>query len=169
MSWLTPLSELLQTSPPPFVFIEDPHGATPSPELQIQKSSSKSGAFTTITVDAVECYTSRILFSTILNKLASFTPEYDSRGYAECFNVDEAAGGGQKWDSSWDGFIHAFRDTYTAPYAKKDSPEKTHNVAIAIKNSKRLKQSMPELVVPLVRLRELVREPPSPIYIPVKG
>ncbi|KAG8860321.1 hypothetical protein FRB96_003970 [Tulasnella sp. 330] len=164
---LNSLVELLQSSPPAFVFVHNPSDAVPAPDVHIfQSSLSANSTFRSISIDAVECYASRMLYTTIINQLASHIPEYNSKGYAECFSGTDR---GPKWDSSWDGFLEAFRDIYDRMYVEHDGQEKmvgrSQNIALVIKQAKRLKQNLPELFAPLVRFRELAGLPVTVILV----
>ncbi|KAG9002188.1 hypothetical protein FRB94_013193 [Tulasnella sp. JGI-2019a] len=164
--FLNSLIELLAISPPPFIHVHDPSDTIPSPQAHLRQSSLPANSpFKTVSINAVECYTPRILYTTIINQLTSHSPEFDPHGYAECFpGVD----GGSKWDSSWDSFLEAFRDAYDRIYPMEDETLESSsqkNIALVISPAKRLKQNLPDLFVPFIRLRELSGIPVTVILI----
>jgi origin recognition complex subunit 5 len=120
-------------------------------------SSTPSIAFAC--ANGVACFTPRLLYDTILNKLAKYTPVWEAG--SQLWGADS----GQRWNDSVDAFIHGLK-TFVSEFPKnrtssvsgendKDAFEGPR-IVILIERAERLKTSLPDLIVPLTRLSELV-------------
>ena len=142
------LPELLSLGPPPFIHVHDPLN-----HLDYYGLNDKIGSATAlfISIDAIECFSTRILYARIINGLASWTPSWDHG--CECWCDPENGA----WDGSWDAFLQALKSVYKSVLAGKMlRPEEC--VVILIRNAERLEASISNVFVPLTRLSELVRE-----------
>lgn len=173
------VTSLISTYSPPFIYIYDPftprttastlQGALS--ESQIAPSVSKSNiklrcAF----VDPITCFTPRLFYDTVLNALAEWVPDWDEG----CSNWTGPRGAdGERFNESLDAFLHGLhavkrsllldaRDGQLNGKGKRRDVEhwpnsQDYRLVIVIERAERLKESMPDLMVPLTRLAELVR------------
>jgi origin recognition complex subunit 5 len=118
-------------------------------------------------VNAVACFTARLFYDTSFNRLAKWRPRWEDG----CENWPGGTVSGVRYNDSLDGFMHGLRALQTqlsGDEVEMPSPHKgkararLQNVAKAVKmvlvvdRAERLKDSLPELLVPLTRLAELV-------------
>lgn len=170
------LTSLVTAYPPPFIYMHDPmtpHLAAAAIQKALLDLQGTSGlSLRCACVDAILCFNSRLLFDTVLNALAQWTPVWEERS--------ENWGGPSvsqptRFNDSFDAFVHGIRALYgslraAAPRTSvngkakaRDNPaqDQETRLIIFIERAERLKHSMPDLLVPLTRLSELVR----PLYI----
>lgn len=154
-SLVAQMHTLLTTFPPEFIYIHDPvaprQSATALGALLsslAQEDVSRHIRFAQI--NAVACYTPRLLYDTVINSLAEHQPNWTDA----CVNWGSGA---ERWDENFDGFTHGLRAI--CAHAQKEDGESVSStrIVVVIERAERLKEVMPELVVPLTRLRELVR------------
>ena len=154
-SFATLFTDLLTTSPPPFVYIHDV--VTPHITSKIISSAlatfPEKPPFLHAIVNASTCFTARLLYDTIIRKLADWTPTWESG----C-----QLWGDQRWNDNFDGFIHGLKavsversERSTAKTRGKDA-QSTPKIAIVIERAESLKEYLPDLLVPLSRLAESV-------------
>jgi len=126
------IQTLFSTHPPPFVYIYDPVSVrTASTVLE----TSLSGLLH-VHLDAVSCFSQKLLFDNILNSLPGLDPD-------------------ERYNDSWDSFLHGLghhQQRQRRAAGHKDVP-----LVISVEQVDRLK---PDTIVPLSRLRELVLFPP---------
>ncbi|KAI0791547.1 origin recognition complex subunit 5 C-terminus-domain-containing protein [Irpex lacteus] len=168
------LTSLLTTYPPPFIHIHDP--STPhlaAPALTDALASLRASTTSTImlryaAIDAIECFNARIFYDTVLNALAEWEPEWDD-GCRNWTGEDDLAG--QRYNESLDGFLRGLRAVQASVRAsgtqvngkgkgkeREDAgSDEDTRLVILIERAERLKESMPDMLVPLARLRELSR------------
>ena len=183
------ITSLISAYPPPFLYVHDP--ATPritSSSLQnallgLQDTSSTVSYNLNLRcafVDAVTCFTPRIFYDTVINALAGWIPDWNEG----CSNwADSHRPYGQRFNDSLDAFLHGLRavqesfisDSHrpgnlgSSELVNRDSQRakegghRESRLVIVIERAERLKDSMPELLVPLTRLAELVC---SPLLLP---
>lgn len=175
------LTLLLTTYSPPFIYIRDP--STPRLTTCAVKSAVLSASavdqedfsvaqITTAYIDAVTCFTPRLFYDTVLNALADWHLRWEDG----CENWSDTKGvGGQRWNDSLDGFLHGLQAVYSHLGAiekssisdskpnkgKKKKPvqdeiETFKRLVLVIERAERLRDFVPELLVPLTRLAELV-------------
>ena len=128
------MNSLFKTHPPPFIYIN-------SSRRQQLLTQDNPLAF----VDAVACFNHRLFYDSVLNQLANWNVSWNSG----CQNWSGRVLG-QRWNDSFDSFVHGLQE-----FASTTSP--SSNIIIAIDRAERLKVSLPDLIVPLSRLAELVR------------
>lgn len=104
-------------------------------------------------VDAIECFTPRLFYDTVLNAFAKWQPDWDEG----CSNWGGAEGA--RWNESVGTFVQGLQ-ALLADIAGRDGeetdPESACRLVFVIENAERLKGNIPELVIPLTRLAELV-------------
>ena len=156
-SFATLFTDLLTTSPPPFIYIHD----VATPHITSQVLSSLLAAlpddppFLHAIVNASTCFTARLLFDTVIRKLANWTPTWESG----CL-----LWGDQRWNDSFDGLIHALRaisverSKHPATKTRGQSTQSSPKIAIVIERAESLKEYIPDLLVPLSRLAESVSQ-----------
>lgn len=147
--------DLLTTSPPPFIYIHDvstPH-ITSSVVSSVLAALPDNPPFLHAIVNASTCFTARLLYDTVIQRLANWTPTWESG----C-----QLWGDQRWNDNFDGFIHGLRaisvERSKSPTAKTrgQTTQSTPKMAIIIERAERLKEYLPDLLVPLSRLAESV-------------
>ncbi|KAJ3575410.1 hypothetical protein NP233_g1112 [Leucocoprinus birnbaumii] len=137
---------LVSTYPPPFIYIYDPTSPRTTSGVLTQTISGAGNADNNSAVeiyhvhlDAVTCFTSRLLFDTIINSLRGEEPENELP---------------ERWNDSWDSFLHGLRHIETR---KRQESQKGVRFVISIEQAQRLKEKLPDSIVPLSRLNELSR------------
>jgi origin recognition complex subunit 5 len=173
------VTSLVTTYPPPFLYINDP--ATPRIASSMLKALLLGCAKLPLRaspqirfahVNAVACFTARIFYDTVLNAMACWTLKWEDG----CENWSDE-GSGQRWNESIDGFLHGLRAIY-ATMGKEETSQKVNvngkgkekevedgnvhwggdfRMVLVVEKAERLKETLPDLMVPLTRLAELVR------------
>ncbi|KIK67508.1 hypothetical protein GYMLUDRAFT_874867 [Collybiopsis luxurians FD-317 M1] len=147
---------LLQLCPPPFVYINDPI----APKYTIQsllaslkslESSSEPLRLGLVHIDGIACFTPRLLYDSILNGLAGHKPAWED----DCRNWNWS-GDNQEHNigianASLDAFLHSLKGLHKALQGAD------WRFAVIIEKPEKLKERMPDLVVPLTRLAELTQ------------
>lgn len=159
---------LLSTYPPTFLYINDPVSPriTTSTVLAVLDKLSSPTTPTTPNpsfsklfyahVNAVACFTPRLLYDTILNGLMKWEVKWNDG----CGNW--SGGDQQRHNANFDAFLHGLRAVDTALRKEqvqnggRKDPRRNRGV-IVVERAERLKDRLPELLVPLTRLSELVR------------
>ncbi|KAH8103345.1 origin recognition complex subunit 5 C-terminus-domain-containing protein [Cristinia sonorae] len=170
---LSHFTTLITTFPPPFIHINDPN--TPRISAALLRSSLASISVHTsestpriayACLNAVACFTPRLLYDTALNALAGWTPQWEDG----CENWTDDTG--QRFNENVDGFVHGLKAVHSW-YLKhgrnkdeggdgkgkgkaKDSGGIVRLVVL-IERAERLKENVPDMVVPLTRLAELAQ------------
>lgn len=178
---ISQLTTLVTTCPPTFTYVHDPYTTRVTASLvnALLTSLSAVDAKSFVTdndviptiasaqVDAVACFTPRLFFDTTLNRLAKWRPRWND-GCASW------PGGftGVRYNDSLDKFLHGLRvlhaqlnDDKEGPTPDRSAsnargPRNTANIVkmvLVIDRAERIRESLPELLVPLTRLAELVR------------
>jgi origin recognition complex subunit 5 len=145
---LSILSTLLPAAAPPFLYIHDPH----TPRLAgcavrelLASLSASDDAFRATTLDGVACFTPKLLFTRTLDALARHVPMWpDCRSWT--------GPGGERYDESLDSFLHGLRALESQ--VRADNPGADVRMVLFVDHAERV---LPELLVPLARLAELVR------------
>ena len=176
------LITLITTCPPTFTYLHDSQTSRATASLvntlilSLSAIDAKCFASDDATVpiiaaaqvNVVACFSPRLFYDTTFNRLAKWRPRWEDG----CENWPGGAVGGVRYNDSLDGFLHGLRALETQLRGDENemqsSPHKgkgktrAKNVAKAVKmvlvvdRAERLKESLPELLVPLTRLAELV-------------
>lgn len=176
------VTTLVTTYPPPFLYINDP--TTPRIASSVLKALllgcselplSASPQIRFAHVNAVACFTARLFYDTVLNAMARWSIKWEEG----CENWS-GEGGGERWNESIDGFLHGLRAIYAEMSKGKASQNVGGNgkgkqketivdgnihwggdsrMVLVVEKAERLKETLPDLMVPLTRLAELVRCP----------
>ena len=147
----------------------------PSSPSSLFSSSSTIPSFIihSTRIDAVSTFTSRLLFESVINSLAGWDVNWEDGCSNWDPNVDQDEGEQEidpRWNENVDTFIHALRAVHgylcrqhgiTRDKGKKksnqnDSTSENIRLVIVIERTERLRETNPELVVPLTRLAEMV-------------
>ncbi|RXW24911.1 hypothetical protein EST38_g974 [Candolleomyces aberdarensis] len=173
------LSALISNYPPPFVYIHDSSDGLKVDARVITKLLQKPseplqehGPITKVCcgwADAACCFTQRLLFEALIHSLVGHSPDWDEG--CSNWSVDN----GSQWNDNLDSFLQGLREAhiYLSKRFGVDSPgaaqgtnrkgkgkEQQYNgirIVLVVARAERLKESVPELLVSLARLRELVR------------
>ncbi|KAG6879298.1 hypothetical protein C0992_003783 [Termitomyces sp. T32_za158] len=163
------LSTLIATFPPPFIYIND----TTCPRItssivaslldKIESTDpgpSKRVHFAK--VNAVACFTARLLYDSVLNALAKRSPDWNDGRMNRSLE-----GNTQRFNESFDGFIHGLRavSSHLHENARENKKGKERmkleaddvRLVIVVERAERLKETLPEFLVPLTRLAELTQ------------
>ncbi|KAI9441371.1 putative origin recognition complex, subunit 5-like protein [Lactarius indigo] len=179
---ISQLITLVTTCPPTFTYVHDPYTARVTTSLVDALISSlsccllfrKTTRLPTIAsaqVNAIACFTPRLFYDTTLNRLAKWHPRWDD-------GCENWPGGftGVRYNDSLDGFLHGLRVLHAqlsdgeagrTPQrkAKAHVRKNTVKMVLIIERAERIKESLPELLVPLTRLTELSKVEIHTIFI----
>jgi len=152
---LEKLCDLVSSYPPPFIFTHTPFGTLPTVSDHLLHTFRNSTSTLVVSFDAIECFSPKNLYTTIINSLSRHNPEWDVRS---------ASGGGcwegnssEKWNTTWDTFVEAFSGVCAERLSPLDPDERNNASIICIaENAERLQANLPSHVIPLTRLHELV-------------
>jgi origin recognition complex subunit 5 len=169
-SLLSTLRGFWSTSPPAFVYIYDPLTKLNTSNLVSDLLSllEETGSDRTNSldlgpgllraqIDGTECVSPKVLFDRVLNGLANWIPKWEDG----CLNW--ASTKGENFSDNFDAFVHGLRTLYdekgksSDPFGLSQSNQ-GKNVVIAVTYAERLKESIPNLVAPLARLADIVRQ-----------
>ena len=154
-SFASLFTDLLTTSPPPFIYIHDvvtPH-ITSSVVSSVLTALPDKPPFLHAVVNASTCFTARLLYDIVIQKLANWTPTWESG----C-----QLWGDQRWNDSFDGFIHGLRaislenSKSSTAKARGQTVQSTPKIALVIEQAEKLRDYLPDLLVPLSKLAESV-------------
>jgi origin recognition complex subunit 5 len=154
-SFVALFTDLLTTSPPPFIYIHDvvtPH-ITSSVVSSVLAALPDKPPFLSAIVNASACFTARLLYDNLIKKLANWTPTWE-------FGCQ--LWGDQRWNDNFDGFIHGLRavslenSKSSTTKTRGQTAQSTPKIVIVIERAEKLKEYLPDLLVPLSRLAESV-------------
>lgn len=160
---ITQLASLLPAKFPNFLYIHDAFSIDATRSLLLSTLSSLSNLengtpLTYVKVDCVACFSPRILYDTVLNGLLNWNPSWDD-GY-RVFNIE---GVDTRWNDSLDSFLHGLRQAPALLNAREDGTVESSSdgnanrkIIIVFDRAEILRNNVPELLVPLTRLQELV-------------
>lgn len=162
------LSTLILGHPPPFIYVHDPltpRVATSTIVSALYRLKDSSGLNLAIApINAISCFTPRLLYDTVLNALAGWSPNWED-GCANWSGPLE--GTSQRFNESFDGFTHGLRAIWNELLARQPDPSavasrmakataEQSRLVLLLENAERLKETMPDLLAPLSRIAELV-------------
>jgi origin recognition complex subunit 5 len=178
---ISQLITLITTCPPTFTYLHDPHTPRTTASLvdtlisslsAIDANSSAPGddavpIIACAQVNAVASFSPRLFYDTTFNRLAKWRPRWEDG----CGNWPGGTASGARYNDSLDGFLHGLRalqDQLSGDETEVRSPRKGRRktraenkakvvkMVLVVERAERLKESLPGLLVPLVRLAELV-------------
>ncbi|KZT08181.1 uncharacterized protein LAESUDRAFT_676836 [Laetiporus sulphureus 93-53] len=144
---------LLSTFPPNFIYLydaENPRLVSSGLRSVLEQSSGShlSYAF----VDAISCFTQRLMYDTALNQLARWQPTWEDG----CENWPGSSTEGRRWNESFDTFVHGLKSVAAQITVEAMDPAaKTCRLVLVVERAERLRETLPDLVVPLTRLAEM--------------
>lgn len=181
---ITKLQTLITAYPPEFIFVHDQ--TTPRISFPVIRHCVESLHppvelnVTSAFVDAVTCFTPRLFYDTVINALAKWTPRWEDG----CKNWQGPSGStSSRFNDSFDSFIHGLQALRAVvqngpdPSGNRASTngkgkskaelrsENEYRILVFIERAERLKETLPDLVVPLVRLAELVSVAAFPVVL----
>lgn len=167
-SFITHLATLASTYLPPFIYVTDTNNTRITTSVIddiFQNASSIPGAPRTLYahVNAVACLTPRVFYDTVLNALAGWKPSW--KNGCQVWPGDDS----QRYNDSIDSFLHGLRRLHSQRTvdsskgkgkgkAVASKNEQDPSMVILIERAERLSEALPELVVSLSRLAELVSQ-----------
>ncbi|KAJ7717730.1 putative origin recognition complex, subunit 5-like protein [Mycena maculata] len=172
------ISSLFSARAPPFLYINDPVSPRTTAFVvnsvlsSLAHSSDASCRVNHAQVNAVVCFTPRLLYDAVINQLA----EWDVKWAEGCANWggDDA----QKWNDNLDGFVHGLKAVHSfiqrgfpsgsnKGKSKQTDDDLTNDgqIIIVVERAERLQEQMPDLLVPLARLAELTQLDLSMIFV----
>jgi len=137
-SLISQLTTLAKTSPPSCIHIHTPF--SPRPTASLVKTVLNAVQARYAAISGVECFTARIFYDRILNILSENELEWDSA--CETF-------GAGRYNKDLDHFLEGLR-----AIARRNPADS--NLFIVIERAERFKENLPEFIIPLTRLAELV-------------
>lgn len=167
-SFITHLATLASTHLPPFIFVTDANNpritASVIDDIFTGVSSILGAPHTLYAhVNVVACFTPRVFYDTVLNALAEWKPSWENG--CQVWPGDDS----QRYNDSIDSFLHGLKRVYLERTADPSrgkgkgkgkvtasTNEQDPSMVILIERAERLSQILPELVIPLSRLAELV-------------
>ena len=150
--------------------------SSPSSPSSLFSSSSTTPSFIihSTRIDAVSTFTNRLLFESVINSLAGWDVNWGDGCPNWHPNVDQDEGEQEidaRWNENVDTFIHGLRAVHgylcrqhgitrgkgKGKANQHDSTSENIRLVIVIERAERLRETNPDLVVPLTRLAEMVR------------
>ncbi|KDR79270.1 hypothetical protein GALMADRAFT_243190 [Galerina marginata CBS 339.88] len=187
------LASLISTYPPPFIYIQDTQTFRTTlnvvdailRDLSVAPPSTSPCKVYYAQADSIACFTSRLFYEAIINTLVGWQPKWEDG--CENWTADGVVEG--RWNDSMDSFLHGLRAVHAhlcrqsgiSPSAasssstskgkgkQKEGGHENVRLVIVVERVERLKDSLPELLVPLTRLAELARLDLSVIFISQMG
>lgn len=141
----------------PFLYIIDRHNPRITASLlnQIYRDNGDCSPTRFAHINATACFTARLLYDTVLNALAGWEVAWENG----CQNWPGEDG--KRYNDSIDSFLHGLRNIRNKPREGKAKGngrivDEEPTMVLLVERAERLKDNLPDLVVPLTRLAELV-------------
>ena len=153
------LSTLLTGNPPPFIFINDRDSASVTANVvrslvaHLSTNSLDDGLPEICygLADAKSVLSPRLLYESFIHTLVDFIPSWEDG----CSNW--RAEEDLKWNENMDSFLQGLRLAHSHLRSERNLQTGGDlRLILMLEGSDRLKETMPDLLVPLTRLRELV-------------
>ncbi|KAG1852664.1 putative origin recognition complex, subunit 5-like protein [Suillus subluteus] len=139
----------------PFLYITDRHNPRITASLlnQIYRNSEDCSPTHFAHINATACFTARLLYDTVLNALAGWEVAWEN-GY----------------NDSIDSFLHGLRNLRNKSWqgtAKGNgrTADEEPKMVLLVERAERLKDNLPDLIVPLTRLAELSQVKITTIFL----
>ncbi|KAH6918731.1 origin recognition complex subunit 5 C-terminus-domain-containing protein, partial [Coprinopsis sp. MPI-PUGE-AT-0042] len=155
------VSTLLSTDPPPFIFVHDGDGCEVTANVlhslvaHLSSTSAEEPGSAEICcgfADVAATLSPRLLYESLVHTLVDFQPTWED-GCAN-WRAEEDL----KWNENMDSFLQGLRVAHTHMLSKRGlRPTDELKFVLVLEGVDRLKDTMPELLVPLTRLRELTQ------------
>ncbi|KAI0795005.1 origin recognition complex subunit 5 C-terminus-domain-containing protein [Abortiporus biennis] len=184
----TQISDLISTHSSPFIYVCDPANPRVTTSvlrnvLQDLTTNEQRLQNTTIAyafVDAICCFTPRVFYDTVINDLADWAPNWEE-GCNNWNGLDEGGSTASRFNDSIDGFLHGLKAIRKsmgrmaepkvskgkgkARASQEDLGESEFRIVLVVEKAERLKDTLPELIVPLTRLDELTQAEVTTIFV----
>jgi origin recognition complex subunit 5 len=141
----------------PFLYITDRHNPRITASLlnQIYRNGGDCSPTRFAHINATACFTARLLYDTVLNALAGWEVAWENG----CQNWPGEDG--KRYNDSIDSFLHGLRNLrnkFREGNAKGNGStvDEEPTMVLFVERAERLKDNLPDLIVPLTRLAELV-------------
>jgi len=159
------LETLISTCPPPFLYIQDVESvkttvAVIDALLRDISSTSRSPRICHARVDAIACFSSRLIYESIIHSLVGWSPSWEEGCSNWCAEND------LRWNENLDTFLHGLQAGHSHLHRQNGKGKQREEgldavrIVVVVEHAERLKDTHPELIVPLTRLAELV----SPLH-----
>ncbi|THV00858.1 hypothetical protein K435DRAFT_818207 [Dendrothele bispora CBS 962.96] len=148
MTTIAQVVSLIQLSSFPFIFVNDLTSARLTATSLIANLDAKQN-IQTVRIDAIVCFTPRLIFDTVINGFTHWEPSWDD-GCMNWSPDDQQLN--KRYNDSLDAFLHGLKDMQSHLSKKNQIPPR---MVLVVEYPERLKEGMPETLVPLTRLREL--------------
>ncbi|KAF9549933.1 hypothetical protein CPC08DRAFT_674975 [Agrocybe pediades] len=176
------LRTLVSMQPPSFIYVQDTE-ALPTTlsvidallrDLSFDPPSYCHTKVCYASIDSISCFTAKLLYESIINTLVGWEPKWDDG----CENWMPE--NGLRWNDNMDTFLHGLRAAHAhlcrknvASVKGKGKAKKTVyddvRLVIVVERVERLKENLPDLLVPLTRLAELARLDLTVIFVSQVG
>lgn len=175
------LSFLLTSSPPPFIYIQSMQALRTTcavvqdilRDVSCQRRYEDQPNIHYAVVDAMACFTARLIFERIIHSLAGWEPKW-KEGCA-VWAMEAQGDVDVRWNENLDTFLHGLRACHKYLSRRFADNENTSGkekgkqregiddqtvdvrLVVVVERAERLKEDYPDLLVPFTRLAELVR------------
>lgn len=150
----------------PFLYITDRRNPRITASLlnQICRNSGDCSTTHFAHINATACFTARLFYDTVLNALARWEVAWENG----CQNWPGEDG--KKYNDSIDSFLHGLRNLRNKSWEGKAKGngrivDEEPNMVLLIERAERLKDNLPDLIVPLTRLAELSQVKITTIFL----
>jgi origin recognition complex subunit 5 len=136
----------------PFLYITDRHNPRITASLlnQIYRNGGDCSPTHFAHINATACFTARLLYDTVLNALAGWEVAWENG----CQNWPGEDG--KRYNDSIDSFLHGLRNLSNKSWeGTTKTADDEPKMVLLIEKAERLKDNLPDLIVPLTRLAEL--------------
>ncbi|KAG0697046.1 OPT oligopeptide transporter protein-domain-containing protein [Suillus ampliporus] len=154
--FITHITSITSSFTLPFLYITDRHNPriTASVLDQIYRNSADCSSTRFAHINVAACFTARLLYDTVLNALAGWEVSWENG----CQNWPDEDG--KRYNDNIDSFLHGLRNLRNTFWegqgkGKGRAVDEEPTMVLLIERSERLKDNLPDLVVPLTRLAEL--------------
>lgn len=140
----------------PFLYITDRHNPRTTASLlnQIYRNSEDYSPTRFAHINATACFTARLLYDSVLNALARWEVTWENG----CQNWPGEDG--RRYNDSIDSFLHGLRNLRNKSLegmatGNGRTADEEPKMVLLVERAERLKDNLPDLIVPLTRLAEL--------------
>ncbi|KAI3619066.1 origin recognition complex subunit 5 [Moniliophthora roreri] len=153
--------DLLCLGPPPFIYLND----ITCPKLTCsdlvasmsEKAKDSKPRIHYVVVDGLACFTARILFDTIINGFALWEPIWNEG----CSNWSVEGSG--RFNENLDGFLNGIKAVFS--HLLHENGNENVRLILVVEKPERLRERLPDMIVPLTRLSEITKSDISVIFI----
>lgn len=150
----------------PFLYITDRHNPRITTSLlnQVYRNSGGHSPTRFAHINATACFTARLLYDTVLNALAGWKVAWENG----CQNWPGEDG--KRYNDSFDSFLHGLRNLRNKSREGKTkgngrTVDEEPTMVLLVERAERLKDNLPDLIVPLTRLAELSQVKITTIFL----